>query len=53
LLEAIDQFGGSDFNKRMLGPRFHTAFTKIKQAEYEHMALKVSAAEWEYNGFSV
>jgi len=52
-LDAIDQFGASDFNKRTLGPRFHTAFTKIKQAEYEHMALKVSAAEWEYYGFSI
>jgi glutamine synthetase len=52
-LDAIDRFGASDFNKRTLGTRFHTAFTRIKQAEYEHMALKVSAAEWEYYGFSV
>ena len=52
-LDAIDQFGASDFNKRTLGSRFHTAFTKIKQAEYEHMALKVSAAEWEYYGFTI
>jgi len=52
-LEAIDQFAASEFNKRTLGERFHTAFTKIKQAEYEQMALKVSAAEWEYYGFSV
>ncbi|MCC9624678.1 glutamine synthetase family protein [Thalassospira sp. MA62] len=52
-LDAIDQFAASDFTKRTLGPRFHTAFTKIKQAEHDQMALKVSAEEWEFYGFLV
>lgn len=52
-LEAIERLDGSPFMRDILGERLHRAFVAIKRAEYEKLALDVTAAEWNQYGFVV
>ncbi|WP_425105099.1 glutamine synthetase family protein [Ancylobacter sp.] len=52
-LDAIQRFDASPFAKDILGEGLHRAFVAIKRAEYEKLALEVTAAEWDQYGFVV
>lgn len=52
-LEAIHRMEQSEFVKEVLGASLHQAFTAVKHAEYQRLALEVSQAEWDLYGFVV
>jgi glutamine synthetase len=52
-LEAIEALEASDFTRRILGDLMHQGFAAIKRSEYNHMATRVSEAEWSLYGFTV